>query len=823
MSRPPPPPTPALGSGTAGAALPVLPPQLIGRDADTTTVAALVTAPTGRLLTVTGPGGVGKTSLALAVAHRLAPAYPAGVAWVALAAVTAPAQVIGAIAGALGLRETGETPLPATLRAYLQPRALLLVLDNLEQVVAAAPEIGSLLAAAPGLRILATSRVPLHLRGERIYPLPPLARPDPAHLPALAALSEVAAVALFVARAQAVQPAFQLTAENATPVAQVCARLDGLPLALELAAARLRLLSPAALLARLARALPLLTGGPRDAPLRHQTLRATIAWSYDLLTGAEQRLFRRLSVFAGSAPLAGVTAVCAAEDAMGDLLDGLTALLDHSLLTQTMDADGEPRFRMLETLREYAAEQLAAAGEAGAARAAHAAYYGALVAEAEPALQEGRQAQWLARLEEEDANVRAALGGLLAAGDPAAGALAGGIWRFWYVRGHLSEGRRLLAQVLALPALPAASRAKVLNGAGVLALAQDAYAPARALLAECLAGYRALDHALGMASALNNLGIIATEEGDYPAAQAAHEEALVLRRRLGDHRAIAASLNNLGALAGIQRAPQRARELFAEALALRRALDDTRGVALVLANLGDAARDMGDPPGAIRYYKESVAQYRALGDRVSLSLSLTSLADLYRAARDLPAALRLYQESLGLSLALGSPAQQAENLRGLAAGATIGGQPELAARLFGVAATIQDPLAGRLPPAQQAAYDAAVAQARAAIGPLAWTVAWTAGRAESPAAILAALPFPELLAPPAALALTPNLRSDPGLTRREREVLRLLVTGLSYNEIADQLSLSFHTVHAHLRTIYGKLGVTSRAQATHLAGEQRLV
>ncbi len=511
--------------------LPSQPNVLIGRDREVAAACAFMRRSDVHLLTLTGPGGTGKTRLGLQVAAALLGDFVDGVFFVPLAPLRDPALVASTIGQSLGVREAAGQALPAALQAYLQDKHLLLVLDNFEQVLPAAALLSDLLTAAPGLKVLVTSRATLHLSHEHQFPVSPLALPPGKHSVGVEALSQYAAVALFIHRALVVKPDFVVTPASAPALAEICQRLDGLPLAIELAAARTRLLPPQALLARLAHRLPLLTGGSRDLPARHQTLRATIEWSFDLLDASEQRLFARLAMFAGGWTVEAAERVCAGvgsgADAQVDqvaVLDGLASLRDQSLVQQepALDPEDEPRFTMLETIREYALERLAANGETEETSRRHAGYYLALAEAAEPELRGPAQGVWLTRLETEHDNLRAALHWSLESGaEETALRLGGALWRFWYMHGHLSEGRRWLEMALAKSsAVPASVQAKVFNGAGNLAYGQSDYARAAAWHEASLALQRDLGDKAGLAASLTNLGNIAWSQGDYVRAQA---------------------------------------------------------------------------------------------------------------------------------------------------------------------------------------------------------------------------------------------------------------------------------------------------------------
>jgi predicted ATPase/class 3 adenylate cyclase len=640
--------------------LPVQPTPFLGREGEVTRLGELLQREDVRLVTLTGPGGVGKTRLALQVAAELVEAFPDGAWFADLAPLADPALVPSAIASALGLREEGGRPLIQALKEHLSDKRLLLLLDNLEHLLPAAPQAGELLAACPGLTILATSRAPLRLRAEREIPVPPLALPDRAHPPPAACLTRYAAVRLFVERAVAARPDFAVDSDSASAVAELCVRLDGLPLAIELAAARVKLLPPQALLARLGRRLPVLTGGARDLPARQRTLRDAIAWSHDLLAPEQQALFRRLAVFAGGWTIEAAEAV---GDPGGELdaFGGLAALVDGSLV-RTAEAGGgpdpgAPRFGMLETVREYGLERLAASGDEAAARRAHAEHVLALAEEAGPALAGGEEGAALARLEAEHDNVRAALAWALGGGDAALGLrLAGTVWAFWYLRGHFGEGRGWLGRALAgsgAGATTKAARAQALRGAGVLAWAQGDYGPAAALLADALALYRELGDRRGIALTVGTLGAVAQEQGEHERAAALHAESLAAYRELGDKHRIARALGNLGVVARGAGDYARAAALHAESLALARELGDRRGVAATLANLAVVARERGDLGRAARLLEESLALHRELGDRRGVAPTLVNLGLVARDQGDPERAAARTEEGLALARELG--------------------------------------------------------------------------------------------------------------------------------------------------------------------------
>ncbi|MCC2628468.1 MAG: hypothetical protein K0S14_2118 [Thermomicrobiales bacterium] len=609
--------------------LPRQPTPFLGREQQVADVVELLRRADTQLLTLVGPGGTGKTRLALQVAAEVLEDFADGVFFVPLAMLTDPALVPSAIAATLGLREEGEQSMAGRLQDVVLVREMLLVLDNFEHLVDGGSAVWSLLGSAPRVKVLATSRVPLHLRAEREYPVPPLGLPRRTPPPTLEQLSQYEAVRLFIDRAQAVNPDFVVDNDNAPAVAEICWRLDGLPLAIELAAARVRLLPPQAILARLEHRLPFLTGGARDAPERQRTLRNTVAWSYDLLELEEQQVFRQLAVFAGGMTLEPAEAVANPHGRL-DIFGNLEPLVEHNLLRQEAGLEGEPRFSMLETIREYGLEQLEASGEADATRARHAAVVLALAEEADGALHGPQQLIWIERLETEYANIRSALGWTLTGQPETALGLVAALHWFWFYRGYLTEGRDWTERVLATGASAAPEvRARVLNWSSKFALyGQADYATATARAEEALALARSVGDRSSEGWALQNLGAVAAERGDVKRAAALSAEAEAQFRGIGERHGVAVALFNQAGLVGAAGDVNRQRELLERSLAEYRATGDRVEASWALFALGDHELDQGHVDRARALLEEALETAREFGFGLVEGGALLELAEV---------------------------------------------------------------------------------------------------------------------------------------------------------------------------------------------------
>jgi predicted ATPase/class 3 adenylate cyclase/Tfp pilus assembly protein PilF len=717
--------------------LPIQSTSFIGREREIQEVKHLLS--TSRLLTLTGTGGCGKTRLALQAAADAVEEFSDGVWLVELAALSDPALVIPTVAHALGIRDEAGRSLTETLIKYLQSKVMLLILDNCEHLIeACAKLVTDLLRSCPQVKIVVTSREPLNVPGEHPWRVPSLFTPDPDTLPGKesdlsALLMEYDAPRLFVERATVHRRDFLLTRSNVPAVARLCHQLDGIPLAIELAAARVRSLSVDEINSRLDHRFRLLTGGSRTALPRQQTLRALIDWSYDLLHSQEQTLLQCLSVFAGGWTLVAAEQICSGEEIEDwEVLDLLTSLNDKSMVVAE-PRDGATRYRLLETVRQYARERLSERGEEERCRDRHLSYFTALGEEAEPHLIGEAQQEWLERLEGEHDNLQAALQWAEDHAPERGLRLADAIWRFWYVRGHFAEGREHLEKLLQAtePYGRTSSRADALTAAGVMAYCQGEYAVSRAFFEDGLAIRRELHDRTGIAALLNNLGNVAYDQADYSTAQSLFEESLTLRRELGERRGIAATLNNLGNVANEQGSYSSARTLFEESLTIKRELGDRWGMANSLSNLGLVAYHQGDYAAAGAYFEESLTLRREVGDRGGIAISLNNLGNVALVQNENATARTFFLESLAIKHELGDQWGIAFSLENLAAAEASLGQVLLAAQLWGAAERLREEIKAPIPLNDRSRYERQVAEARfAANETAAFNAAWQAGRGD---------------------------------------------------------------------------------------------
>jgi predicted ATPase/class 3 adenylate cyclase len=709
--------------------LPIQLTSFIGRSQEIGQVKELLSKE--RLLTLTGPGGSGKTRLALRVASEMIEHFHDGVFFIALAPVTDPGLVASTIAYPLGITESAGRSIVDNLKDYLQGKSLLLLLDNFEQVILAAPLVSELLQACIELKILATSREGLRISGEREVPVPPLDLPNLNQLPSLETLSQYASVELFVRRAQAVRPNFQITNDTAPAVAEICHRLDGLPLAIELAAARIKLLPPHAMLARMQNRLEFLTGGARNLPARQQTLRNAIAWSYDLLNVGEQKFFQQLSVFVGGCTIDAVEAVAGADPDGPSILDQLGSLLDKSLLQVVEGINDEPRFVMLGLLREFGLEQLEASSEGRTTRLCHANYFLALAEQAEEKLESAQQVEWINQMEQEHDNLRAALEWSKTA--DAAGEiclrLAGTLGLFWEVRGYFSEGRERLSSILSTEIAQArtVARARILARAAELAYRQSDYPATLALAEESLAIYRECGYKQGIASALIKLGNAATEVGDYSTATGFLEEALAIWHELEDKHGTARALISLGWAALRSGNYQLANARLEDALAKSRQLVDTRSIGFELSGLGEVALRQGDYTRATRLVEESLELRRQLGNKWGVGVSLGTLGWVAVREENWNRAVEKLGESLEVRKEIGDRGGCAWCLERMAETVLAQGQAEKAVRLLGAAAALRTSIGSVIDPVDRPEHESLLNSLRVELGDERFTAAWDVG------------------------------------------------------------------------------------------------
>jgi predicted ATPase/DNA-binding CsgD family transcriptional regulator len=855
-SKPPgPPPLSLFEPGHRRSALPLPLTPLIGREHELERVCSLLDGDATRLVTLTGPGGIGKTRLGLAAATRMAPDFAHGAVFMPLAAVRDAELVPTAVAQALGVREQGDLPLLELIVSSLRDQHLLFLIDNLEHLLpGTAIFLAELLAACPRLTVLATSRTSLRIDGEQRFLVPPLSLPDAA---ATSPPLDNAAVTLFAERARAVRPDFALTDANAGTVAEICRHLEGLPLAIELAAARILVLSPAALLARLSDRLSLLTGGRPDAPERHHTMRHAIAWSYDLLAPAEQRLFRRLAIFVGGFTVDAAETV-GATDGTGTI-DALATLVDHSLIEQATAHGVDSRLVMLETIREFGLAQLAVHDEDTGARDAHAAWALAFGRQAEHHLRSRDQAAWIARVDAEHANLRAAIDWLTSQ-DRIEEAMALSTSLLWltYVRGYFSEIRAQLERLLAHPRGQRRTAARVMaligvrNAAGLqgdpdreLAASSEALAIARELGDPTLLGRalvsmsgaliagndldgakRLLDECLVVVNGLpetwlpgvtkGNLGFLALLRGEPEIATLWFEEALRTGHDAGDLHLVAQASANLAAIALNAGDHERADVLLHESLRLMQALGNRRHLPSVLVMLAQMALRRGDHTTAIPHIEEALAIARATGSMPDVAEASIVLARASRLKGDLDRARQALRESMIISQRLHERTSAAQCLDEFAALAIAAGDLDQAARLLGAAdGVLAHAGLPRMAGLPQADHELQVTTLRTALGVAVLEAARGAGRAmtldEAIGEALAYMPSTGATAPG-----TPAMDTG-GLSPRELEVLRLIADGATDQQVADALFISRRTATNHAANILAKLGVASRTAAVAYA------
>ena len=716
--------------------LPVQRTAFIGREREVLALQNLLLDEDVRLVTLSGPGGIGKTRLALHVARDMADTFSGGVCFVSLSAVREEEGMLMAAAQAMGLREVPSQAPGETLKEHIRSlgQPTLLLLDNFEHLVSASSEISDFLTLNRNLKVVVTSQALLHVYGEHEFPVPPLATPDPKSLAGPETFSRYPAVKLFIERAKAVKHDFVVSKENARAIAAICARLDGLPLAIELAASRTKLLSPTAMLPRLESSLNLLTGGARDLPVRQQTLRGTVDWSYSLLSPAEQSLFRRLSVFVGGCTLEAVEAVCDTKSDLGlDVFDGIASMVDKSL-TQQLERNGlETRFHMLSTIREYALEVLEKSGEEHITRRAHAAYYLVLAEEGGEEL--STHPEWLERFDLEQHNFREALEFLIRSGDSDWGMrLGSALFHFWEMREHFAEGRALLDRLLKLPRVEAQSkmRARLLFYAAILAGAQGDFVTSEKLHQANLQACRELYDYHGVAVALNALGVTARDRGDLAGACTLFEQCVEAWRDLDNSLEAARALSNLANVVRLQGDFARASALYEECLAIFRENKDNAGVAWTLNYLGDLAAEISDFAASDSYYQQSLSAFRRLEDAWGIASALCDQARLSTAQGKYLEAERLYAESLQTFQNLGHKRGIARVLECVAVNAAAQFHAEQALQLAGAAAALRQRIGAPLIPAEQSQLEKKLEPVRKVLSNTAGLQAWSAGWEMSP-------------------------------------------------------------------------------------------
>lgn len=710
--------------------LPASPGPLVGRDREVAEIQKILQD--SRLLTLTGPGGIGKTLLALHAAAGMFPQFGDGVFIVELASLADPALVPAAIAQAVGCRTHGQRPVLDELLDWLSSRSILLVLDNCEHLLPAAASITRLLAGSPELKILATSRAPLRIAGEQEFPVPLLTLPDLKHLPREERLADYSAISLFLQRAREVVPGFELTSANAPAIAEICVRLDGLPLAIELAASRVKILAPKDLLARLQKSLQVLSSRRSATPQRQQTLKHAISWSHELLTPAEQQTFRRLAVFAGGFELEAAEQVAGEETC--EVTEGIASLVDNNLLRANR-VGGSQRFSMLETVREYAREALEASGETDQLGSRHARWMTTLAETADPELRGPKAGEAAQQLEREHPNIRAALAWCLTnPGNLERGKwglrLGGALWRFWCSSGHLYEARDWTTRLLAAfgATFQDAVGAKARYAAGCVAEDIGEFAEARRLYSEALQLWVACGATEQLPDAYIALGSVSTSQGDYSAASESFEQALLRSRQLGDRRVTSVALSNLGSVAWSMGDYTKAKFHHEEALAIRRELGNRSGVAVSLTSLGLIASRQGDLQGAKILYHESLKILREQENLSGISVCLNNLGEISYRLGEFESGEAMLWEALRIQHEIGDRLSLAYTLESIAAAAQLQGSSEAALRFFAAAEALRETLGAPLPPLEKASNDQILQEVRIALGPERFAALWTAAK-----------------------------------------------------------------------------------------------
>ena len=801
--------------------LPAATTNFVGRERELVEVKRSL-AMTG-LFTLTGTGGCGKTRLALEVARDLVGVYRDGVWLVELAPLSDGTLVPQVVAGACGVEEQPGRPLLDSLLDALGDKEMLLVLDNCEHLLDATARLTvALLGSCSRLRVLATSREPLGVAGELGWLLPALSAPDIQRSPTIKEIEGYESVRLFADRASTRHPGFGLTSGNAKAVAQVCARLEGIPLAIELAAARIGMLSAEQISERLGHSLKMLAGGDPTADHRHQTLRAALEWSFELLGKPEQMLFRRLSVFAGGFTLDAAESVGVGEGIdEEDILELLSMLTDKSLVVPEENWETGARYRLLEPVRQYAQEKLGVSGEDGAVRRRHAEFFLALAEKAEPELSKPQQAEWLHRLEVEHDNIRAALSWTLEREIDLGARMAGALCRFWHTRGYLSEGRKSLEAVASSAVVPVHVRAKALNGLGWIAEPQGDYERAHEAYTESLELYRRSNDKRGVANTLGDLGALALDRGDYEEATSLLEESLTLHQELGSKEEVVGVLNGLGVLASAKGDREQSISFFRKALAVSRGTGNVRRNAASLGNLGITMLVHGNPEQARVLLDESLALFRETGDSSNIAIGLMYSALAALTQGDHARVTVLSQESLKLLQKAEDKQHIPDCLEIMAAGAGAQGRAERAARLWGAAEAMREDIGVPLQPEDRRLLGPYLALASSSLGEVAWQTSLAEGRAMMPEeAIEYSRSAEEPVLPP---RLAPRSRGKSAtLTPREEEVAVLVSRGLTNRQIAAELFISEHTVATHIAKVLKRLGLNSRSRLSAWVTERGL-